>query len=152
MLVSFDGVVRDPDLPLLHADDLGAVRGRGCSRRCCWGARVPKRSDCIWIGFADGARLLGRLPSIGRPRPGPGHRHRRMGPLRGEDEAMVRLAYSRGAGSRLQAMARPICDRRGGPERIVATRISGWGDDARSWLHPPTSGGRAPWQLLGAKS
>ena len=107
VLVSFDGVVRDPDLPLLHADDLGAVRGEGVrddAAAKCSCAKVGLHLDRL----ADGARLLG-LPPVDRAAAAQaldiatGEWVR----LRGEDETMmVRLAYSRGR-SRLQAMARP---------------------------------------------
>ena len=153
VLVSFDGVVRDPDLPLLHADDLGAVRGEGVFETMLLrGARVRKVGLHL-DRLADGARLLG-LPPVDRaaaaraPDIATGEWVR----PRGEGEAMGRLAYSRGRESASGDGPTGYVTVAAVPERIVATRISGVRVMTLDRGYTTDFGGRAPWQLLGAKS
>lgn len=153
VLVSLDGVVHDPGLPFLYADDLGAVRGEGVFETMLLRAGRVRKVGLHLDRLAGGARLLG-LPSVDRAAAAraidvaTAEWVRR----RGDDEAMVRLAYSRGResapgdGPAGYVTVAPI------PERIVETRTSGVPVMTLERGYSTDFGGRAPWQLLGAKT
>lgn len=153
ILVSLDGIVCDPDVPFLYADDLGAVRGEGVFETMLLrGGRVRKVALHL-DRLEGGAHLLG-LPRVDRERLARAIECAAAAWVRrhGDDEAMVRLSYSRGresapaAGPTGYVTVAPV------PARIVATRNSGVRVLTLDRGYRTDFAAGAPWQLLGAKS
>ncbi|MCS3877790.1 aminodeoxychorismate lyase [Gordonia amarae] len=153
ILVSLDGVVHDPDVPFLYADDLGAVRGEGVFETMLLrGGRVRKVGLHL-DRLTDGARLLG-LPTLDRAAAA------RVIDIaaaewvarNGDAEAMMRLAYSRGRESAPSAGPTGYVTVAPVPERIVATRSSGVRVMTLNRGYTTDFAAAAPWQLLGAKT
>lgn len=152
-VVSLDGSVRDPDTPLLHADDLGAVRGDGCFetmlvrqgrplkarahlnrlRRSAAMLELPEPVDEAWWAAATKAATLFAEAA--------GH----------GAEGIVRLVYSRG---RESVSGKPTAYVTVGPvpARAVAARRDGVRAVSLSRGYSVDLAQTAPWLLLGAKT
>lgn len=153
ILVSLDGVVHDPDVPFLYADDLGAVRGEGVFETMLLrGGRVSKVG--LHLDRLTGGALLLGLPALDRAAAARAIdiAAAEWVARNGDAEAMMRLAYSRGresappAGPTGYVTVAPV------PERIVATRSSGVRVMTLNRGYTTDFAAAAPWQLLGAKT
>lgn len=149
VLVSLDGDVRDPEAPILHADDLGGVRGDGAFETVLLRGGTPCRLQAHLDRLTASARMLD-LPE-------PDHRQwstavaTAIGEWPSDDEGAIRLFLSRG--------------REGGdggvtafvsiasvPDRVHRARAEGVSATVLPRGFSITLAESAPWQLLGAKT
>lgn len=154
ILVTLDGVVRDPDAPFLRADDLSAVRGDGVFETLLIRTGRTRRVDDHLDRLTRSASML-ELPEPDRAawRSAIDIAAKKWVDSAGTGaEAWLRLVYSRGRESTPQTgptayvMAGPVSDRVARARRdgvSVVTLDRGYSTDLSA---------RAPWQLLGAKT
>ncbi|MFC4603550.1 aminodeoxychorismate lyase [Rhodococcus kronopolitis] len=148
VLVTLDGVVHDPDVPLLHADDLAAVRGDGVFETVL----VRGGSPCtIELHLA---RLRTSAAALELPEPDLDEWRIVIGIALDEwgaaREGIMRLVFSRGrehSGVPTgYVMVGPVADRVADARRdgvSALTLARGYSVDVAA---------QAPWQLLGAKT
>ena len=149
VLVTLDGQFHDPEAPLLHADDLAAVRGDGifetllvCDGRPCLLeahiSRLTRSAELMdlpaphgdawrWASGAAAARWLELS----------------------DDEGVMRWVYSRGRESGGPPTAYITVGRL--PERVAGVRRDGLAALTLAREIPTTAAG-APWLLAGAKT
>ncbi|GJF08230.1 4-amino-4-deoxychorismate lyase [Mycolicibacterium cyprinidarum] len=145
-MVTLDGQLQDPQVPLLHADDLAAVRGDGIFETLLVRDGRPCLLEAHLARLANSAHLLD-LPAPDLPRwrssvaTAVGHWL-----ARGGDEGVLRLVYSRGRESGTDATGTayatigPVPDRvadvrRDGVAALILERgLSADGIDAMPWL------------------
>ncbi len=150
VIVTLDGEIPPPGTPLLHADDLAAVRGDGIfetllirdGRACLVESHLQR--------LAHSAKLMD-LPAADLPR----WRHAieeatRRWAAGTADEGAMRLIYSRGreSGSAPTAyvMVNPV------PERVTAVRRDGLSAITLDRGLPAKGADAMPWLLAGAKT
>lgn len=150
VVVTLDGEVRDPDVPLLHADDLAAVRGDGVFET------LLVRDGQARLVDAHLARLANSASMLDLPAPDPDAWRAAIGKAVVEwsaqtpGEGALRLVYTRGreSGSAPTAYVtvNPLADRvyaarREGISAVLLDRGLAAGDVDRM-----------PWLLAGAKT
>lgn len=153
ILVTLDGTICDPDAPLLHADDLAAVRGDGIfetvlvrsGRARCIGLHLDRltRSAAMLALPTPDREQCGRAIDIAAR-----EWSSKVGP---DSEGMLRLVYSRGrengdgtptAYVTVSAVA----------DRVAAVRRAGVSVVTLDRGYSIDLAEHAPWQLLGAKT
>lgn len=149
VLVTLDGTLHDPQTPLLHADDLGAVRGDGIFETLL----VRDGRPCLLHAHLD--RLSHSARMLDLPAPDlPAWRaavaiaaqHWASGH---DDDGVLRLSYSRGRESGGAPTAFATIGAL--PDRVAAARRDGV---AAMTLDRglPTDAAELPWLLAGAKT
>ncbi|WP_345352446.1 aminodeoxychorismate lyase [Rhodococcus olei] len=148
VLVTLDGVVRDPDAPLLHADDLAAVRGDGVFETILIRDGAPCTLELHL------ARLGNSAAALDLPRPDAGAWRAAIAVAAdewgGDREGIMRLVYSRGR----ESGGKPTAYLTIGPvaERVIAARRDGISVCTLARGYSVDVAATAPWQLLGAKT
>jgi 4-amino-4-deoxychorismate lyase len=150
VVVTLDGEIRPPGTPLLHADDLAAVRGDGAFETLL----VRDGGACLVELHLQ--RLTQSAKLMDLPKPDlPSWRHAidlatREWAAGTADEGALRLIYSRGreSGSAPTAyvMVNPV------PERVAAVRRDGVAAVTLDRGLPATGVDVMPWLLAGAKT
>jgi 4-amino-4-deoxychorismate lyase len=150
VVVTLDGTVRDPDAPLLHADDLAAVRGDGVFETLL----VRDGRACLVESHLR--RLAGSAKSLQLPAPDlTAWRSAidiaaRSWVSETDDEAALRLVYTRGRESGSPPTAyvsvSPL------PARIAAARRDGVSAVSLDRGLPVAGADAMPWLLAGAKT
>lgn len=150
VVVTLDGMVHDPDAPLLHADDLAAVRGDGVfetllvrdGRACLVEAhlrRLAGSAKALQLPEPDLAAWRSAIDLAGR-----------SWAADSDDEAALRLVYSRGRESGSPPTAyvsvSPL------PARIEAARRDGVSAVSLDRGLPAAGADAMPWLLAGAKT
>jgi 4-amino-4-deoxychorismate lyase len=149
VVVTLDGAVRDPDAPLLHADDLAAVRGDGVFET------LLVRDGRACLVEAHLRRLAYSAKSLQLPEPdltlwrAAIETATREWVARADDEAALRLVYSRGRESGSPATAYVSVSAL--PGRIAAARRDGVSALCLDRGLPSAADGM-PWLLAGAKT
>jgi 4-amino-4-deoxychorismate lyase len=150
VIVTLDGEVHPPGSPLLHADDLAAVRGDGIFETLL----VRDGTACLVESHLQ--RLTQSAKFMDLPEPDlASWRHAidmaaRQWAARTTDEGALRLIYSRGreSGSPPTAyvMVNPV------PERVAAVRRDGLSAVTLERGLPAAGADAMPWLLAGAKT
>jgi 4-amino-4-deoxychorismate lyase len=156
VVVTLDGDVHDPQVPLLHADDLAAVRGDGIFETLLVRDGGPCLLEEHLARFTQSARLTD-LPEPDLPR----WRHAVATAVARwtadtAAEGVLRLVYSRGreaAGPATGAAAAPTAYLTVGPvpARVAAARSAGVAALTLARGMPATAS-ELPWLLAGAKT
>ncbi|WP_108637457.1 aminodeoxychorismate lyase [Mycobacterium terramassiliense] len=150
MIVTLDGGIHPPGTPLLHADDLAAVRGDGIFETLL----IRDGRACLVESHLQ--RLTHSAKLMDLPAPDlPGWRHAieeatRRWAAGTADEGAMRLIYSRGreSGSAPSAyvMVNPV------PDRVTAVRRDGLAAITLDRGLPANAADAMPWLLAGAKT
>ena len=149
VIVTLDGEMRPPGTPLLHADDLAAVRGDGVFETLL----VREGGACLVESHLQRLSQSAKLMDLPAPDL-PGWRRAIDAATREwyvgtADEGAMRLIYTRGreSGSPPTAyvMVNPV------PDRVAAVRRDGLAAVTLTREMPSTASG-APWLLAGAKT
>ena len=150
MIVTLDGEIHEPGMPLLHPDDLAVVRGDGIFETLL----VRDGGACLVESHLQ--RLTQSAKLMDLPGPDlPGWRHAidvaaRQWSASSVDEGALRLIYSRGreGGSAPTAyvMVNPI------PDRVAAVRRDGLAAVTLDRGLPATGVDAMPWLLASAKT
>ncbi|MGE2815676.1 aminodeoxychorismate lyase [Mycobacterium heidelbergense] len=150
MIVTLDGEIHPPDAPLLHADDLAAVRGDGIFET------LLVRDGTACLVEAHLQRLTQSAKFMDLPEPDlASWRHAievatRQWAAKTADEGALRLICSRGreSGSPPTAyvMVTPV------PERVAAVRRDGLSAVTLDRGLPAAGADAMPWLLAGAKT
>jgi 4-amino-4-deoxychorismate lyase len=150
VIVTLDGEAYPPGTPLLHADDLAAVRGDGIFETLL----VRDGRACLVASHLQ--RLTQSAKMMDLPEPDlPGWRHAieeaaRRWAAGTSDEGAMRLIYTRGreSGSAPTAyvMVNPV------PERVTAVRRDGLSAITLDRGLPSKAADAMPWLLAGAKT
>ena len=150
MIVTLDGEVHPPESPLLHADDLAAVRGDGVFETLL----VRDGSPCLLEAHLHRLTQSARLMDLPEPDL-PGWRRaigvatrRRAGSA--SDDAVMRLIYSRGRESGSAPTAYVMVN--AVPARTAAVRRDGIAVITLDRGLPATGVDAMPWLLAGAKT
>ena len=149
VLVTLDGQFHDPQTPLLHADDLAAVRGDGIFETLLVRDGVP----CLLEAHLQRLTRSAELVDLPVPHPdawrwASGAAAARWVEL-SDDEGVVRWVYSRGRESGGPPTAYIAVAAL--PERVPAVRREGLAALTLARGMPTTAAG-APWLLAGAKT
>ncbi|MET0897391.1 MAG: aminodeoxychorismate lyase [Mycobacterium sp.] len=150
MVVTLDGAVRDADAPLLHADDLAAVRGDGVFETLL----VRDGRACLVESHLQ--RLVLSANSLDLPEPDlPAWRAAIDVAMRewassSADEAALRLVYSRGRESGSPPTAYLSVNPLAG--RVAAARRDGVSALSLQRGMPVNAADTMPWLLAGAKT
>ncbi len=150
VVVTLDGELRDPQAPLLHADDLAAVRGDGVFESLL----VRDGRPCLLEAHL--ARLAQSAQMTDLPAPDLGHWRAAVATAvsrwsaDGGDEGVLRLVYSRGreSGSAPTAFAMIAAL----PDRVAAVRRNGLAALTLARGLPARGVEDMPWLLAGAKT
>ena len=150
MIVTLDGEVHPSDAPLLHADDLGAVRGDGVFETLLVRDGSPCLLEAHLHRLAQSAGLLDLpAPDLSGWRRAIGVAARQWAGHSARDGAM-RLIYSRGreggSAPTTYVMVTAI------PERVAAVRRDGIAAITLDRGLPATGVDAMPWLLAGAKT
>jgi 4-amino-4-deoxychorismate lyase len=150
VVVTLDGQLRDPRTPLLHADDLAAVRGDGIFESLL----VRDGQPCLLESH------LGRLTQSARmmdlPEPDLSRWRTAIAAAtaawteRGGGEGVLRLIYSRGRESGSEPTAFAMIGAVAG--RVAAARTDGVAAVTLARSLPAEAGSDMPWLLAGAKT
>ncbi|OBG99948.1 MULTISPECIES: aminodeoxychorismate lyase [unclassified Mycobacterium] len=150
MIVTLDGATHQPDTPLLHADDLAAVRGDGIFETLL----VRDGRACLVESHLQ--RLTHSAKLMDLPAPDlPSWRHAigeatRRWAADTADEGAMRLICSRGresgSGPTAYVMVNPV------PERVAAVRRDGLSAITLDRGLPADAADTMPWLLAGAKT
>ncbi|ORV87000.1 4-amino-4-deoxychorismate lyase [Mycobacterium interjectum] len=150
VIVTLDGGIHPPGTPLLHADDLAAVRGDGIFETLL----IRDGRACLVESHLQ--RLTHSAKLMDLPAPDlPGWRHAieeatRRWAAGTADEGAMRLIYSRGreSGSAPSAyvMVNPV------PDRVTAVRRDGLAAITLDRGLPANAADAMPWLLAGAKT
>jgi 4-amino-4-deoxychorismate lyase len=150
VVVTLDGQLRDPRTPLLHADDLAAVRGDGIFESLL----VRDGRPCLLESH------LGRLTQSARmmdlPEPDLSRWRTAIAAAtaawteRGGGEGVLRLIYSRGRESGSEPTAFAMIGAVAG--RVAAARTDGVAAVTLARSLPAEAGSDMPWLLAGAKT
>ena len=150
VVVTLDGQLRDPRTPLLHADDLAAVRGDGIFESLL----VRDGRPCLLESH------LGRLTQSARmmdlPEPDLSHWRTAIAAAtaawteRGGGEGVLRLIYSRGRESGSEPTAFAMIGAMAG--RVAAARADGVAAITLARSLPAEAASDMPWLLAGAKT
>ena len=150
VVVTLDGQVHDPRTPLLHADDLAAVRGDGIFESLL----VRDGRPCLIEAHLGRLRQSARLtdlpePDLARWRAAVATAVSRWTELGGQ-EGVLRLIYSRGRESGSEptayAMIGALAD------RVAAVRAGGIAAVTLERCLPAEGAAEMPWLLAGAKT
>ncbi len=149
VVVTLDGELHDPEAPLLHADDLAAVRGDGIFETLLVRDGVPCLPDAHLTRLTQSAELMD-LPVPDRDA------WRRASQAaashwvaRSPDEGVMRWVYSRGRETGGPPTAYVTVGRL--PARVGAVRRDGLAALTLA-REMPTAASGAPWLLAGAKT
>ncbi len=150
VVVTLDGQLRDPQTPLLHADDLAAVRGDGIFESLL----VRDGRPCLLESH------LGRLTQSARmmdlPEPDLSRWRTAIAAAtaawteRGGGEGVLRLIYSRGRESGSEPTAFAMIGAMAG--RVAAVRADGVAAVTLARSLPAEAASDMPWLLAGAKT
>lgn len=150
VIVTLDGATHQPDTPLLHADDLAAVRGDGIFETLL----VRDGRACLVESHLQ--RLTHSAKLMDLPAPDlPSWRHAigeatRRWAADTADEGAMRLICSRGresgSGPTAYVMVNPV------PERVAAVRRDGLSAITLDRGLPADAADTMPWLLAGAKT
>ena len=150
VVVTLDGQLRDPRTPLLHADDLAAVRGDGIFESLL----VRDGRPCLLESH------LGRLTQSARmmdlPEPDLSRWRAAVAAAtaawteRGGGEGVLRLIYSRGRESGSEPTAFAMIGAMAG--RVAAARADGVAAVTLARSLPAEAASDMPWLLAGAKT
>lgn len=150
VIVTLDGELHPPGTPLLHADDLAAVRGDGIFETLL----VRDGRACLVESHLQ--RLTQSAKSMDLPEPDlPGWRHAigkaaRQWAASTADEGAMRLIYSRGRESGTAPTAYVMVN--AVPERVTAVRRDGLSAITIDRGLPANAADAMPWLLAGAKT
>ena len=150
VIVTLDGELHPPGTPLLHADDLAAVRGDGIFETLL----VRDGGACLVESHLQ--RLTQSAKSMDLPEPDlPGWRHAieeaaRRWAAGTADEGAMRLIYSRGREGGTAPTAYVMVN--AVPERVTAVRRDGVAAVTLNRGLPATGIDAMPWLLAGAKT
>ncbi|QZA20279.1 aminodeoxychorismate lyase [Mycobacterium malmoense] len=150
MIVTLDGGIHPPDTPLLHADDLAAVRGDGIFETLL----VRDGGACLVESHLQ--RLIQSAKSMDMPEPDlPSWRRAidaatRQWTAGTGDEGAMRLIYSRGRESGSPPTAYVMVS--AVPERVTAVRRDGVAAVTLNRGLPAAGVDAMPWLLAGAKT
>ncbi|GAA1481249.1 aminodeoxychorismate lyase [Gordonia sinesedis] len=158
LLFGLDGTSLDPDAPLLHADDLAALRGDGIFETLLIRDGRARRVGAHLERFRRSAALMG-LPEPDSDRwqaaiaAATAAWVTRAGDSGPEAEGLLRLVYSRGREGATGEPA-PTAYLTVGPvaDRARAARADGVSVVTLDRGYSVDLAARAPWQLLGAKT
>lgn len=148
VLVTLDGVVHDPDAPILHADDLAAVRGDGIFETVLVRGGVPCVSELHL------ARFVASAASLDLPRPDLDAWRAAIAVAVGKwgatRDGVLRLLLGRGR----ESGGDPAAYLTIGPvaERVTAARRDGLAVCTLNRGYSVDVAAAAPWLLLGAKT
>ncbi len=150
VIVTLDGHVHPPDAPLLHADDLAAVRGDGIFETLLVRDGRPCLVESHLQRLTQSARLMD-LPEPDLPswRSAIDVATRRWA-ADTADEGAMRLIYSRGRESGTAPTAYVMVN--AVPERVTAVRREGLAAVTLDRGLPAAGTGAMPWLLAGAKT
>ncbi len=150
VIVTLDGGIHPPDVPLLHADDLAAVRGDGVFETLL----VRDGSPCLVESHLQRLTQSAKLMDLAEPdllswRSAIGVATRQW--VAGTaDEGAMRLIYSRGreggTAPTAYVMVTPV------PERVTAVRREGLAAVSLDRGLPAAGTDAMPWLLAGAKT
>lgn len=148
VLMTLDGEARDPDAPLVHADDIGVLRGDGAFET------LLVRGGRACAVELHLARLAASADALALPEPDPDE-WRAAVDLAAEEwgsdrEGILRLIYTRGregAGSPTAFLLVTEV-----PERVQRTRREGVSVVTLERGYSVDIARTAPWQLVGAKT
>ncbi len=150
VIVTLDGEIHPGDTPLLHADDLAAVRGDGVFETLLVRDGAPCLMESHLQRLTQSARLMD-LPAPDLPswRAAIGAAGRQWA-TRSGDEGAMRLIYSRGreGGSAPTAYVMVTAV----PERVAAVRRDGLAAITLGRGLPAAGADAMPWLLAGAKT
>jgi 4-amino-4-deoxychorismate lyase len=150
VIVTLDGEIHTPGTPLLHADDLAAVRGDGAFETLL----VRDGGACLVEPHLQ--RLTQSAKLMDLPEPDlPGWRHAievatRQWAAGTADEGALRLIYSRGRESGSAPTAYVMIN--AVPDRVAAVRRDGLSAVTLDRGLPATGVDAMPWLLAGAKT
>lgn len=150
VIVTLDGGIHPPDTPLLHADDLAAVRGDGIFETLL----VRDGGACLVESHLQ--RLIQSAKSMDMPEPDlPSWRRAidaatRQWTAGTGDEGAMRLIYSRGRESGSPPTAYVMVS--AVPERVTAVRRDGVAAVTLNRGLPAAGVDAMPWLLAGAKT
>jgi 4-amino-4-deoxychorismate lyase len=150
VIVTLDGEIHTPGTPLLHADDLAAVRGDGAFETLL----VRDGGACLVEPHLQ--RLTQSAKLMDLPEPDlPGWRHAievatRQWAAGTADEGALRLIYSRGRESGSAPTAYVMIN--AVPDRVAAVRRDGLSAVTLDRGLPATGTDAMPWLLAGAKT
>jgi len=150
VVVTLDGELHDPSAPLLHADDLAAVRGDGIFESLLVRGGRPCLIEAHLARLTQSARMTD-LPAPDLPRWREAVATAASNwTAQGGDEGVLRLIYSRGRESGSEPTAFVLVSSL--PARVAAVRRDGLAAVTLDRGLP--SGGTAdmPWLLAGAKT
>jgi 4-amino-4-deoxychorismate lyase len=149
VLVTLDGRFHDPEAPLLHADDLAAVRGDGIFETLLVRDGRPCLLEAHLQRLAQSAELMDLpAPDADAWRSAAAGAASRW-VAESSDEGVMRWVYSRGRESGGPSTAYITVGRL--PERVAAARNDGLAAVTLAREMPTTASG-APWLLAGAKT
>ena len=149
VLVTLDGRFHDPEAPLLHADDLAAVRGDGIFETLLVRDGRPCLLEAHLQRLAQSAELMDLpAPDADAWRSAAAGAAARW-VAESSDEGVMRWVYSRGRESGGPSTAYITVGRL--PERVAAARNDGLAAVTLAREMPTTASG-APWLLAGAKT
>ncbi|WP_067704165.1 aminodeoxychorismate lyase [Nocardia jejuensis] len=167
VLVTLDGAIRDPDAPLLYADDIGTLRGDGVFET------VLVREGTACALELHLARLRGSAEALELPAPNLDAWRSAVQTAAkewgSEHEGLLRMVLTRGRDSNHSASSKPTATKASGlagsepattgyvlvlpvPERIKTARTEGVSVITLSRGISIDLAQAAPWQLLGAKT
>ncbi len=150
VIVTLDGAIHPPDAPLLHADDLAAVRGDGIFETLL----VRDGRPCLVESHLQRLTQSARLMDLPEPDLASWRRAikeaTRQWVAGTADEGAMRLIYSRGREGgttpTTYVMVNPV------PERVTAVRREGLAAVTLDRGLPSAGAGAMPWLLAGAKT
>jgi 4-amino-4-deoxychorismate lyase len=150
VIVTLDGEVHPPDAPLLHADDLAAVRGDGIFETLLVRDGRPCLVESHLQRLTQSARLMD-LPEPDLPSwRGAIDVATRRWVAGTADEGAMRLIYSRGRESGTAPTAYVMVN--AVPERVTAVRRDGLAAVTLDRGLPAAGTAAMPWLLAGAKT
>lgn len=148
VLVTLDGEVRDANMPLVHADDFGVLRGDGVFETL-----LVREGEALAVELHL-ARLASSAEATGLPEPDR-DQWRLAAELAAEEwgtdrEGALRLVYTRGRDGEdtptAYLLVTPVA------ERVATARKDGVSVVTLERGFSADLGRKAPWQLLGAKT
>ncbi|MCV7309531.1 aminodeoxychorismate lyase [Mycobacterium paraffinicum] len=150
MIVTLDGAIHPPDAPLLHADDLAAVRGDGIFETLL----VRDGRPCLVESHLQRLTQSARLMDLPEPDL-PSWRDAidlatRQWVADTADEGAMRLIYSRGREGGTTPTTYVMVN--AVPERVTAVRREGLAAVTLDRGLPSGGAGAMPWLLAGAKT
>ncbi|MBV9512632.1 MAG: aminodeoxychorismate lyase [Mycobacteriaceae bacterium] len=149
VVVTLDGRFHEPDAPLLHADELAAVRGDGIFETLLVRDGAPCLLDAHLQRLTQSAAAMDLpTPDAGAWRSASGAAASRWA-ARSSDEGVMRWVYSRGRESGGSPTTYITVGRL--PDRVLAARSDGLAAVTLA-REMPTTASAAPWLLAGAKT